>query len=233
MEDDTAEGVLRRRLHILGYPHWQNFGLRAFPSLLLWLEDTVVRLRDPDERLDLVTSEAALQEYLLDLKCPEELCKPARRDELVGWLTDFASHLVFQDVTSGALPAAGGGPSRTTGSTSGDDMELDKTLKEVCSLIGLPDPSQLPSSQTEEVAAAVVRAITSRKRVNEAGKSAQFVDVSSVPVVADDDRCPASVLKALQVLRSLHFYELREVQYSVNSVLDHLQRTTANLERVD
>jgi len=51
--------------------------------------------------------------------------------------------------------------------------------------------------------------------------------------VADDDRCPASVLKALQVLRSLHFYELREVQYSVNSVLDHLQRTTANLERVD
>lgn len=79
--------------------HWFVLDEKHFKTLILWLEDQVIRHYKIEDRLKLRDLDSpnwnvAFEQYCKDLECPLPVTSP---NECVEWIVGFAVRLEYQD----------------------------------------------------------------------------------------------------------------------------------------
>jgi len=237
--------MYRRKLIALEYHHPEEFAPHdenQFRSLIVWLEDRIIRRFQIAEREFLRDTnnsdwDTVFAKYLEDLECPVD---SGDRNKVTGWLLSYAIKLKYKDnsetynqiheeklerkMHASSINEVSPG---SIGAIKGDDPDLKYGVISLSKLLGIPEhPDHITILQAvktiieERLSNSQIEA---RKNIDEGSDFLPLKDVSLGLRVGD----PA-VEEAAKIVRLLHLHELRDLQTQINKAIVLVQKLTAN-----
>ncbi|GIY59658.1 RNA transcription, translation and transport factor protein [Caerostris extrusa] len=231
-----------RKLEALGYMKTSDFNVLSdedFRSLVVWLEDQVIRQNPIAERAPLrkITSpdwEDAFKIYLTTTACPF-----SDREEIADWLLGLAIRLEYGDnvekyktVTAESVNQSSTNVPQVKPKNPLDNLDFESAefkghVKSLAQLLGIsPHPDHL---ETLSACCTVIQnsfskeALEKKKNAKKGGKSSSVMEM---PLGFETN--DAILDKAAKILRLCFIHDLRNLQTKINEIIVSVQSITAN-----
>ncbi|CAL1266394.1 unnamed protein product [Larinioides sclopetarius] len=234
--------AFQRKLEALGYLKINDFNVfcdEDFRSLVVWLEDQVIRQYAIEDRAPLrkIASpdwENAFKTYLNAVSCPF-----SDSEEVADWLLGLAVRLEYGDnvekykaITAASVNQTSTNIPQVKAKNPLDNMDFESAefkghVKSLAQLLGVsPHPDHL---ETLSACCAVIQqsfskeALEKRKNAKKGGKSSSLMEA---PLGFETN--DAVLDKAAKILRLCFIHDLRDLQTKINEIIVSVQSITAN-----
>ncbi|XP_015922274.1 RNA transcription, translation and transport factor protein [Parasteatoda tepidariorum] len=230
----------RRKLEALGYKQFNEFNVFSdddFRSLVVWLEDQVIRQypiedRSPLRNITNAAWEDAFKVYLADLACPF-----TEKEEICDWLLGLAVRLEYgdnvdkfksintknSDVKSANPQISAKNPLDNLDFESAEFKGLVKSLANTLNIAQHPDHLETLSAVCSVIKSSYSKTALESRQSKKSGKSTSVLD-SSLEFESSDP----VLNKAAKILRLCFVHDLRELQTKINEIIVSVQNVTAN-----
>lgn len=221
-----------RKLEALRHPDIGSASLDgdAFCKLVLWLEEEKIRLYEPNQRNGLRDFGACWWTHVTNYAKTLGITVESYSDSdsggklrLLNWLINAAVHDVFRDgIEEKNLSLVF--PSGAVSGFADGEQQLQDLVPELNNML---DKYKLPKLQSNAIDTDTIAALQCIKtRVCQKNKGTVDLDINQLPVAVESNE--PTVRNAAVVLRLLHTIEMTQLQANLSSILDDIQRITAN-----